>query len=212
MVLNPGPAPPARYPPPLNQSAKGDIPIVRNQGTFLLCVDRRRAGRPSYGRTCEQLVSRQVSGPRATRAFAHRGSALPRLRPPPRRRSDNGDPGKIMNWPIATLSLRSDDDVVAAWRVAREIAGAMNFDLQDQTRIATSVSEISRNAVSYAGGGQIDFALDGDAHPQILWVTVRDKGPGIPDLDAVYEGRFPSVARHGQRNCRRAPAYGRVFD
>ncbi len=30
----------ARPFPPLNQSAKGDIPIVRNQGTFLLCVDR----------------------------------------------------------------------------------------------------------------------------------------------------------------------------
>ena len=40
-------ASPARYPPALNQSAKGDIPIVRSQGTFLLCVDTRRHGTES---------------------------------------------------------------------------------------------------------------------------------------------------------------------
>ena len=97
-----------------------------------------------------------------------------------------------MNWPIATMSLRDDENVVAARRLARTISAALNFDLQDQTRIATTVSEISRNAVSYAGGGQIDFALDGDARPQILWVTVRDKGPGISNLDALYAGRFQS--------------------
>jgi signal transduction histidine kinase len=97
-----------------------------------------------------------------------------------------------MNWPIATMSLRSDGNVVAARRVARKISAALTFDPQDQTRIATTVSEISRNAVAYAGGGQIDFALDGDAHPQILWVTVRDKGPGISNLESVYAGKFQS--------------------
>jgi signal transduction histidine kinase len=90
------------------------------------------------------------------------------------------------------MSLRCDENVVAARRLARKISAALNFDVQDQTRIATTVSEISRDAVSYAGGGQIDVALDGDANPQILRVTVRDKGPGISDLDAIYEGRFQS--------------------
>jgi signal transduction histidine kinase len=97
-----------------------------------------------------------------------------------------------MNWPIATMALRGDENVVAARRLARKISAALNIDLQDQTRVATTVSEISRNAVSYGGGGQLDFALDGDAHPQILWVTVQDEGPGISDLDAVYEGRLQS--------------------
>ena len=102
-----------------------------------------------------------------------------------------------MNLPIATMVLRGDENVVAARRLARKISGALNFDLQDQTRIATTVSEICRNAVSYGGGGQLDFALDGDAHPQILWVTVQDKGLGISDLDAVYEGRLQSRAGMG---------------
>jgi signal transduction histidine kinase len=102
-----------------------------------------------------------------------------------------------MNLPIATMALRGDENVVAARRLARKISGALNFDLQDQTRIATTVSEICRNAVSYGGGGRLDFALDGDAHPQILWVTVQDKGPGISDLDAVYDGRLQSRAGMG---------------
>jgi signal transduction histidine kinase len=102
-----------------------------------------------------------------------------------------------MNLPIATMALRGDENVVAARRLARKISRALNFDLQDQTRIATTVSEICRNAVSYGGGGQLDFALDGDAHPQTLWVTVQDKGPGISDLDAVYEGRLQSRAGMG---------------
>lgn len=97
-----------------------------------------------------------------------------------------------MNWPIATMSLRGDENVVAARRLAREISAELNLDLQDQTRVATTVSEISRNAVAYAGGGQIDFALDGDARPQILWITVQDKGPGISNLDDVYAGKFQS--------------------
>jgi signal transduction histidine kinase/CheY-like chemotaxis protein len=102
-----------------------------------------------------------------------------------------------MNWPIATTALRDDENVVAARRLARKISAALNFDLQDQTRVATTVSEISRNAVAYAGGGQIDFALDGDAHPQILRVTVRDQGPGISNLDSIYSGKFKSQTGMG---------------
>lgn len=102
-----------------------------------------------------------------------------------------------MNWPIAATALRDDENVVAARRLARRISAALSFDPQDQTRVATTVSEISRNAVAYAGGGQIEFALDGDAHPQILRVTVRDQGPGISNLDTIYAGKFKSQTGMG---------------
>ena len=115
-----------------------------------------------------------------------------------------------MNWPIATMSLRGDEYVVAARRLAREISAALNFDLQDQTRIATTVSEISRNAVAYAGGGQIDFALDGDMRPQILRVTVRIRGRHLRPGRRLCR-QVPLSKRHGQWNCRRAPADGRIL-
>ena len=44
---------------------------------------------------------------------------------------------------------------------ARQIAALLGFDGQDQTRIATAVSEIARNAFRYAGGGKVEFAARG---------------------------------------------------
>ena len=51
---------------------------------------------------------------------------------------------------------------MAARQRARQIAGLLGFEAQDQTRIATAVSEIARNAFRYAGGGEVEFALEGE--------------------------------------------------
>ena len=79
---------------------------------------------------------------------------------------------------------RTSSDVVAVRQRARQIAELLGFDSQDQTRIATAVSEIARNAFRYAGGGKVEFALEGGRAPQLLVIRVSDAGPGIRDLDA----------------------------
>ena len=58
-----------------------------------------------------------------------------------------------MNRPLLTLEVRLEHDVVLARQRARQVAGLLGFDAQDQTRVATAVSEIARNAFQYAGGG-----------------------------------------------------------
>ena len=68
---------------------------------------------------------------------------------------------------------------------------------QEQTRIATAVSEIVRNAFRYATGGGVQFELDLDARPQQLRVVVEDRGPGIANLDAVLGGTFQSPTGMG---------------
>ena len=60
-----------------------------------------------------------------------------------------------MRWPLFSVRIEREDDVVAARQRARSIAEKLGFTLQDQTRIATAVSEIARNAYSYAGGGRV---------------------------------------------------------
>jgi signal transduction histidine kinase/CheY-like chemotaxis protein len=97
-----------------------------------------------------------------------------------------------MSWPIKTMPIRQDADLVIARQCARTIAEALGFDRQDQTRIATAVSEIARNAFLYAGGGEIGFMLDDEARPQIFTIRITDSGPGIADLDAVLTGRYRS--------------------
>ncbi len=97
-----------------------------------------------------------------------------------------------MSWPIKTMALRHDADLVIARQCARSIAEALGFDRQDPTRIATAVSEIARNAFLYAGGGEIAFTLDGEARPQVFTIRITDSGPGIADLDAIFAGRYRS--------------------
>jgi signal transduction histidine kinase/CheY-like chemotaxis protein len=102
--------------------------------------------------------------------------------------------------PILTLNIRHENDTVAARQRARQIARLSGFDAQDQTRIATAVSEIARNAFRYAGGGKIEYAIDhgvdGDA-VAALAIRVADTGAGIADLERILEGRYRSSTGMG---------------
>ncbi|MFH1595164.1 MAG: histidine kinase dimerization/phospho-acceptor domain-containing protein, partial [Pseudomonadota bacterium] len=93
---------------------------------------------------------------------------------------------------ILTQELRFENDVVIARRRARQIAGGLGFEEQDQTRIATAVSEIARNAFQYAGGGKVEYLVEGTARPQRFVVRISDQGPGIADVNAILEGRYRS--------------------
>ena len=98
---------------------------------------------------------------------------------------------------ILNVAIRDERDVVLARQRARQIAGLLHFDTQDQTRIATAVSEITRNAYSYAGGGRVEFGLEGATAPQILTIKVSDNGPGIPDVEHVLSGQYQSQTGMG---------------
>ena len=93
---------------------------------------------------------------------------------------------------LLRVAIRYERDVVLARQRARQIAALVGFDIQDQTRIATAVSEIARNAFEYARGGHVEFRLEGLTLPQVLAVEITDRGPGIADLAAVLEGRYRS--------------------
>ena len=102
-----------------------------------------------------------------------------------------------MPKPLVTLAIRHEQDVVIARQRAREIARLVGFDGQDQTRIATAVSEIVRNAFRYAKGGKVEFAVEGASSPQLLLIRVRDQGPGISDLSLVMSGQYQSSTGMG---------------
>jgi signal transduction histidine kinase/DNA-binding response OmpR family regulator len=102
-----------------------------------------------------------------------------------------------MSKPLLTVAIQYEQDVVVARQRARQIAGLVGFDGQDQTRIATAVSEVARNAFRYAGGGRVEFALEGESPPQLLAVKVSDKGPGIEDVAHILSGRYRSSTGMG---------------
>ena len=94
--------------------------------------------------------------------------------------------------PLLTATIRLEQDIVHARQRARQIAQLLQFDAQDQTRIATAVSELVRNAFTYATGGAVEFALDRNGGATMLMVRVVDKGPGIQRIDDILNGRYVS--------------------
>ena len=101
-----------------------------------------------------------------------------------------------MNLKLFTMDIRYEHDVVLARQRARSIAAAFKFDNQTQTRIATAVSEIARNAFQYAGGGAIEFAV-AEGPEKMLMITVRDRGPGIRNLQEILDGKYVSKTGMG---------------
>jgi signal transduction histidine kinase/CheY-like chemotaxis protein len=99
--------------------------------------------------------------------------------------------------PLLSLALQHDQDVVTARQRVAHIAQLLGFDASEQTRIATAVSEIVRNAFRYASGGTVAFELDRDSRPQRFVIRVRDRGRGIARLDEVLAGRYQSTTGMG---------------
>jgi signal transduction histidine kinase len=102
-----------------------------------------------------------------------------------------------MIYPILSAVIAREQDVVSTRQRARDVAALLGFEPQDQTRIATAVSEIARNAFRYAGGGRAEYALEGDGTPQTFSVTIIDEGPGIAHLKRVLDGRYISKTGMG---------------
>ena len=101
-----------------------------------------------------------------------------------------------MTLNILTVDIRYEHDVVLARQKARTIAAALKFDIQDQTRIATAVSEIVRNVFQYAGSGRVEFRID-ETPEKFLAIAIKDNGKGISNLDEILGGRYISQTGMG---------------
>jgi len=108
------------------------------------------------------------------------------------------DEKSSVSYLILTAQVRFEQDIVQVRQKARQIAAGLGFDSQAQTRIATAVSEIARNAFKHAGGGKVEFIVEGES-PQIFRTRISDTGPGIADLAAVLKPQFSIANRCGTR-------------
>lgn len=100
--------------------------------------------------------------------------------------------------PLLSLELRYEQDVVLARQRARALVQLLGFDVHDQTRIATAVSELARNAFEYAGGGLVRFLVERDETGAASFVArIRDNGPGIEDVNRILDGQYVSKTGMG---------------
>lgn len=95
------------------------------------------------------------------------------------------------------IELRVSEDIVRARMAARDLVRQAGLGLMDQTRFATAVSELGRNAVRYATRGRCELEDLSDARHVRLQACVRDEGPGIADLDQALQDGFSTAGSLG---------------
>jgi serine/threonine-protein kinase RsbT len=98
------------------------------------------------------------------------------------------------------LAIATEDDIVAARGAAREVAKLLQFGAVDQSRIATAVSELTRNVIRYATDGRGNVAirkLDAPPRGTGIEIVVSDSGPGIADVEQALGEGFTSGSGMG---------------
>jgi serine/threonine-protein kinase RsbT len=95
------------------------------------------------------------------------------------------------------VPINSDSDIVSARQKGRELANAVTFTATDATLIATAISELARNIVSYAKHGEIVIRQIRRGEKVGIIVVARDNGPGIPDVAQAMQDGFSTSGSLG---------------
>jgi serine/threonine-protein kinase RsbT len=97
-----------------------------------------------------------------------------------------------INVPIA-----SDQDVVVARHKGRSLATELGFSASDSTLLATAISELARNIVSYAGRGEIVLRATHNSDRPGVMVVARDNGPGIASVEQALRDGYSTSGSLG---------------
>lgn len=115
---------------------------------------------------------------------------------PRRASSPSGERPRAPKVGTTSVVVRDEVDIPNACEVAKDLARKLGFSLVDQTKMATAVSELARNMLQYAGGGNIRFA-EVLAPRRGLEAFFEDNGPGIADLEGVLDPKYRSTTGMG---------------
>ena len=95
------------------------------------------------------------------------------------------------------VSINSDQDIVSARQKGRMMASELGFSPGDATLLATAISELARNIVSYAHKGQITLKMVNSLNRQGILVVAADDGPGIADIRQALRDGFSTSGSLG---------------
>ncbi|HEU5179954.1 MAG TPA: anti-sigma regulatory factor [Candidatus Polarisedimenticolia bacterium] len=91
------------------------------------------------------------------------------------------------------VPIESDTDIVVARQQGRAIGHEVGFSPGDLAMIATAISELARNIVTYAERGEIAVRILVEGSRRGIVVVSRDQGPGIRDIpQAMRDGHSTS--------------------
>ena len=87
----------------------------------------------------------------------------------------------------ARVTISSAADIVVARQKGRALASEMGFHGSDLTVIATAISEVVRNIVSYARQGEIVLGPALNGGKRGILVVAHDEGPGIRNVEKAMQ-------------------------
>lgn len=95
------------------------------------------------------------------------------------------------------VPINSDQDIVTARQKGRLLAAELGFSSGDATLIATAISELARNIVTYAKSGRITLTVINGSARQGVQVVAQDQGPGIGDIQQALRDGFSTSGSLG---------------
>jgi serine/threonine-protein kinase RsbT len=93
--------------------------------------------------------------------------------------------------------INSDQDIVAARQKGRALATELGFSSGDATLIATAISELARNILSYARKGEIELKPIHNSGRRGILVVASDRGPGIVNVAQALRDGFSTSGSLG---------------
>lgn len=96
---------------------------------------------------------------------------------------------------LTTLSkdkmlIQKEQDVVPFRNRVKEYATKIGMGLVNQTKLITAASELVRNMLRYANGGEAFIEVVSDGRNNGVRLVFADKGPGIADLKQAMKDGF----------------------
>jgi serine/threonine-protein kinase RsbT len=95
------------------------------------------------------------------------------------------------------VPINSDKDIVAARQKGRSLALSIGFSETDSTLIATAISELARNIVTYAKRGELRIRAERDTSREGISVIAKDNGAGIANIKLALQDGFSTSGSLG---------------
>jgi len=88
------------------------------------------------------------------------------------------------------MRILKDHDVVPFRNRVKEKAVKIKMGLVNQTKLITAASELVRNMLKYANGGDALIEVVSKGRENGVRLTFKDKGPGITDLSLAMKDGY----------------------
>ncbi len=95
------------------------------------------------------------------------------------------------------IVVAKDGDIVTARQQTRQFAIELGFSSSEVVAIATAVSEIGRNIVTYAERGEIVLTNAKQGARRGITIIGRDRGRGIPDIALAMQDGYSTTQSLG---------------